>query len=239
MTGAQTFDAVRTDASGRMHGAAFGATALHETGFFRDREVFDALRETVLPRIIAVNEASRRLRVWCAACSTGQEAYSVALLLSESFAEKLAGWDVKIVATDIAADAVKYARGGLYRRAEVNRGLPARMLVKYFVRDGEDWEIAPQLRAMCEFREADMCVPHADTERFDLVLMRNVLLFLPEQEREAAFAMAHRRVAQWGVLLLGQAEQAEDSTRLFEAEYVHGRCFYRKAAKIEAERLAG
>src|SRR6185437_84934 len=231
MTGVENFAGLHSDAGGRVHGSAVGATALHETGFFRDREVFDALRESALPRLIEANGATRRLHVWCAACSTGQEAYSVAMLLRENLADELTEWGIRIVATDIADDAVEYARRGRYRRAEVNRGLPARLLVRYFVRDGEEWEVVPELRAMCEFRQTDVCHPNADTEQFDLVLMRNVLLFLPERDRAAAFEVAHRRMARHGVLVLGQAEQAEDSTDLFEPEYVSGCCFYRKAGK--------
>jgi len=231
MTGVENFAGLHSDAGGRVHGSAVGATALHETGFFRDREVFDALRESALPRLIEANGATRRLHVWCAACSTGQEAYSVAMLLRESLSDELAGWDIRIVATDISDDAVEYARRGRYRRAEVNRGLPARLLVRYFVRGGEEWEVVPELRAMCEFRRADVCRPNAATDQFDLVLMRNVLLFLPEQDRAAALETARLRMARHGVLMLGQAEQAEDSTKLFEAEYVGGCCFYRKAAR--------
>ncbi len=231
MTGMENFAGLHSDAGDRGRGAPVGATALHETGFFRDREVFDALLESALKRLIEANGATRRLRVWCAACSTGQEAYSVAMLLREYLADELAEWGIRIVATDIADDAVGYARRGRYRRAEVNRGLPARLLVRYFVRDGEEWEVVPELRAMCEFRQADVCHPTAATDQFDLVLMRNVLLFLPEQDRAAAFEAAHRRMARHGVLVLGQAEQAEDSTDLFEPEYVSGCCFYRKAGK--------
>ena len=219
--------ALRADAGARLHRSSTEATALHETGFFRDREMFDALRGTVLPRLIAANRAERRLRIWCAGCATGQEAYSVAILLRESFAEQLAGWDVKIVGTDQAGVAVEYAWRGRYRRAEVNRGLPAKMLVKYFAREDEEWEIVPELRAMCGFREADVCIPQAGGEIFDLVLMRNVLLFLSAQERGAAFANLSRRMAPHSVLALGQAEQAEDSTELFAAEYAQGCCFYR------------
>ena len=223
--------ALGADRSGRLHRSSAEATALHETGFFRDREMFEALREIVLPRLIAERAGQRRLRIWCAGVATGQEAYSVAMLLREHFAAALSGWDVTIVATDLAGEAVEYARRGRYRRAEVNRGLPARMLVRYFVRDEEEWEIAPELRSICEFREADVCVPTAGLEAFDLVMMRNVLLFLPMQERTAALTAAHRSMAPHGLLALGQAEQAEDSTDLFEAEYVQGCCFYRAVAK--------
>jgi len=200
-----------------------------ETSFFRDREMFEALREIVLPRMIALNADARRLRIWCAGCSTGQEAYSMSLLLREHFAGALAGWDVKVVATDLAEDAVDYARRGRYRRPEVNRGLTAKMLVKCFLREDEDWEIAPELRAICEFRQADVCEPMTGAEEFDLVLMRNVLLFLPSHERARAFENVRHRMDPSGVLVLGQAEQAEDLTNLFEADYLRGHNFYRLA----------
>ena len=194
--------------------------------------MFEALRETVLPRLIAANAGTGRLRIWCAGCSTGQEAYSVALLLREHFAEPLSAWDIRVIATDLAGEAVACAKRGRYKRAEVNRGLPARMLVKYFVRDDEEWEIAPELRALCEFRETSVCAPMGRAEEFDLVLMRNVLLLLSAPERAAAFANLHRNMAPHGVLALGQAEQAEDSTSLFETEYVHGYSFYRLSNRV-------
>ena len=101
------------------------------------------------------------------------------------------------------------------------------MLVKYFERDGEEWEVKPDLRARCEFREEDVCVPFAGTQQFDLVLMRNVLLFLSAQDRSAAFASVYRRMVPDGVLVLGHAEQAEDSTNLFEVEFGANCYFYR------------
>jgi chemotaxis protein methyltransferase CheR len=193
--------------------------------------MFDALRDLVLPRIIAANAQTRRLRVLCAGAATGQEAYSVAMLLHQHFAAQLAGWDMKIVATDRVAGAVEYARRGRYRRAEVNRGLPARLLVRYFTRDEEEWEVAAELRALCEFREEDVCLPPPNGQPVDLVLMRNVLLFLSAQERAAAFAAMHCQMAPHAALALGQAEQAEDSTDLFEPDLVQGYCFYRRTGR--------
>jgi len=193
--------------------------------------MFEALREVVLPRLIAERTDQRRLRIWCAGVATGQEAFSVAMLLREHFAAALNGWDVAIVGTDFTGEALEYARRGRYRRAEVNRGLPARMLVRYFVRDEDEWVIAPELPSMCEFHEADVCVPITGQEPFDLVMLRNVLLFLPTQERAAALSAVHHLMAPHSLLALGQAEQAEDSTDLFEAEYVQGCCFYRAATR--------
>lgn len=216
-----------SEVPGRLQRSSAEATALLETSFFRDRDVFEALRKTVLPQLISRNAEGRTLKVLCAGVSTGQEAYSMAMLLRSHLAEQLANWDVKISGIDLSAEALRYASRGRYRRAEVNRGLPARMLVRYFARNDEEWEVAHELRQICEFREADVRVPQPGQEKFDLVLMRNLLLFLSVQERAGTFAILHRQMASHGFLALGQAEQAEDSTDLFEPDYVGGYCFYR------------
>ena len=128
---------LRVDRTPQLHRAVAEAMTINETSFFRDGKPFDALREIILPHLIEENAAQRRLRIWSAASSTGQEAYSLAMLICEHFAE-LASWDVKIVGTDISRQVIEYAQRGRYRRMEVNRGLPARMLVKYLVRDGDE-----------------------------------------------------------------------------------------------------
>jgi chemotaxis protein methyltransferase CheR len=187
------------------------------------------LRETILPRLIAKNSAERRLRIWSAASSTGQEAYSLAMMICEHFPE-LAKWDVKIVGTDISQEVVEYAKRGRYRRFEVNRGLPARMLVKYLVRDGDEWEVTPRMRAMCEFRCVKLCSSLPKLPVFDLVLLRNVLLYFPQQDRGCVFDDVYRQMVPDGYLLLGAAEQAEDSTSLFQAEFTRDCYFYRPVA---------
>src|SRR5215469_3929717 len=141
-----------------LHRAVAEAMTINETSFFRDVRPFDLLRETILPRLVESRRGERRLRIWSAASSTGQEAYSLAMLITEHLPE-IAHWDVKIVGTDISRQVVEYARKGRYRRLEVNRGLPARMLLKYMTRDGEEWEVQPKIRAMCEFQCANLCGP--------------------------------------------------------------------------------
>jgi chemotaxis protein methyltransferase CheR len=221
---------LRLDQSPQLHRAVAEAMTINETSFFRDRAVFNVLRESILPRLIEANSAEKRLRIWSAAASTGQEAYSVAMLLCEHFPH-LASWDVKIVGTDVARPVIDYARRGRYRRLEVNRGLPARMLVKYFERDGEEWEVAPRLRGMCEFQYANLCGPLPILPTFDLVLLRNVLLYFTSADRNSVLRSAHRQMARNGYLVLGAAEQAEDSTTLFQTEF-SGECyFYRPAAR--------
>jgi chemotaxis protein methyltransferase CheR len=219
---------LRVDRTTHLHRAVAEAMTINETSFFRDGRPFDVLRETILPRLIERNSAEKKLRIWSAASSTGQEAYSLAMLVCEYFPE-LANWDVKIVGTDLSREVIEYARRGRYRRLEVNRGLPARMLVKYLARDGDEWEVAARVRAMCEFRCVNLCAPLAKLPVFDLVMLRNVLLHFPQQERGCVFHEVYRQMTPGGYLLLGAAEQAEDSTDLFQAEFAKDCYFYRPA----------
>lgn len=232
MVGASTLEdfvsLLRIDRTPQLHRAVAEAMTINETSFFRDGKPFDALRETILPHLVERNWAQRKLRIWSAACSTGQEAYSVAMLIREHFAE-LASWDVKIVGTDLSRPVIDYAQRGRYRRIEVNRGLPARMLVKYLARNGEEWEVAPELRAMCQFQCANLCAALPKLPVFDLIMLRNVLLYFPQQDRSCVFSDVYRQIAPSGYLLLGAAEQAEDSTNLFQAEFAKDCYFYRPA----------
>jgi chemotaxis protein methyltransferase CheR len=219
-------EVLRADKESQLHRAVAEAMTINETSFFRDRLPFEMLRETVLPELIARRAKERRLRIWSAACSTGQEAYSVAMLLREDFPE-LAEWDVKIIGTDISRQVVEVARRGRYRRIDVNRGLPVRMLVKYLERDGEEWVMSAGVQGMCEFAEGNLCGRLPKLPVFDLVLLRNVLLYFPRQERGRVFSEARRSMAADGYLLLGNAEQAEDSTKLFEVQFASSCYVYR------------
>jgi chemotaxis protein methyltransferase CheR len=217
---------LRVDPTTHLHRAVAEAMTINETSFFRDVRPFEMLRSVAIPELMRQKQAERTLRVWCAACATGQEAYSVAMLLLEHFPE-LQDWDVKIIGTDLSQIVLEYARRGRYRRNEVNRGLPAKMLVKYFERRAEEWEVSTQVRALCEFECANLCAPLPPLPVFDLVLLRNVLLYFPEQDRSCVFADVHGRMNPRGFLLLGNSEQAEDSTDLFEMEFASDSYFYR------------
>jgi chemotaxis protein methyltransferase CheR len=219
---------LRTNQPTHLHRAVAEAMTINETAFFRDHKMFEVLRDTILPRLIEANSSQRELRIWSAASSTGQETYSLAMLLCEYFAD-LADWDVKIVGTDTSPQVIEYARRGRYRRLEVNRGLAVRMLVKYLAHDGEEWEVAPKLRSMCDFQYANLCAPLPELPIFDLVLLRNVLLYFPRESRSSVFRSVHRQMAPGGYLVLGTSEQAEDSTNLFQAEFVRECYFYRPA----------
>ena len=209
-----------------LHRAVAEAMTVNETSFFRDVTPFEMLREVIFPRLIEQRAKERTLRIWSAASSTGQEAYSMAMLIAEHFPD-LAQWDVKIIGTDISRQVVDFAQKGRYRRLDVNRGLPARMLLKYMERKGEEWEVNARLRSLCQFQYANLCAPLSLLPGFDLVLLRNVLLYFSQQDRRALFTEIHRKLAAHGYLVLGNAEQAEDSTHLFEVEFAANCYFYR------------
>ena len=221
---------LKVDRTTQLHRAVAEAMTINETSFFRDLRPFEMLRETILPRLIEQRRHSRRLRIWSAASSTGQEAYSIAMLIEEHF-PLLAAWDVKVIGTDISRYVVNYAQQGRYRRLEVNRGLPAKMLLKYLTRHDEEWEVAARIRSMCEFQYANLCEPLPKLPVFDLVLLRNVLLYFPPQDRSYLFREVYRQMAPDGCLVLGNAEQAEDSTDLFEVEFASNSYCYRPVAR--------
>jgi len=221
---------LRVDRPAHLHRAVAEAMTINETSFFRDVKPFEALRLTVLPNLIEQRQDVRRLRIWSAASSTGQEAYSVAMMLVEHFPE-LARWDVKIIGTDISRSVVDYAKRARYRRLEVNRGLRARFLMKYFERDGEEWEVCARVRSLCEFQLANLCAPLPPLPQFDLVMLRNVLLYFPQEDRTCVFSDVYRQMQAKGYLVLGNAEQAEDSTNMFQTEFGSECYFYRPVGK--------
>jgi chemotaxis protein methyltransferase CheR len=212
---------LRANQPQHLHRAVAEAMTINETSFFRDVKPFHLLERQVLPWLIEQRRPQRRLRIWSAASSTGQEAYSLAMLLTDRFPET-ASWDVQIIGTDISQRVVEYARQGRYRKLEVNRGLPAAMLVRYFTRDNEEWLIDSSLRAMCRFQCLNLCAPGSPLPTFDLVLMRNVLLYFSQGDRSIAFRSVHRNLAPDGYLLLGNSEQADESTDLFKVEFSEG-----------------
>jgi chemotaxis protein methyltransferase CheR len=223
---------LRTNRPIHLHRAVAEAMTVNETSFYRDVKTFDLLRTKILPELIERKRTERRLRIWSAASSTGQEAYSVGMLLLEHLPET-AYWDIQILGTDISQRVVEYAQEGRYRRLEVNRGLPIRMLLKYMTRDEEEWEVHPRLRAMCEFRQLNLCSALPQLPVFDLVLLRNVLLYFSQRDRSHVFGAIHRQMDQDSCLLLGNAEQAEESTNLFVAEFASDSFFYRPCKEVE------
>ncbi len=187
--------------------AVVEAMAINETSFFRDQKPFELLRHKLLPRLIENRTRERKLRFWSAACSSGQEAYSLAMLIRYHFPE-LAGWRIEIIGSDIHADMIRRAQIGRYHRIEINRGLPARLLLQYFTRDGEEWKVAPEVRAMCCFQQKNIVHALPSLDRFDGVLMRNVLFYFPEETQKRILQNTRAALNADGFLMLGSSEQA-------------------------------
>ena len=152
------------------------AMTTNETFFFRDRTPFDNFRNVMLPRLMEARAARRRIRIWCTACSTGQEPYSLAMILDEE-ARKIAGWRIDVLGTDIARSVLDVAREGLYSQFEVQRGLPISMLLRYFQQKGERWQVVEHLRSRVQFEERNLISDFRDFGRFDVIFCRNVLIY--------------------------------------------------------------
>jgi chemotaxis protein methyltransferase CheR len=189
------------------------AMTINETSFFRDSRPFELLKTDLLPRLIEARRHVRTLRFWSAACSSGQEAYSLAMMMMEHF-PILAGWNIRIEGTDICAEVVERARAGRYHRIEINRGLPARFVVRYFDHAGKDWVAKEEVRKMCNFRQANLCGPqlpfHRADDRFDAILLRNVMLYFSQETRRTLLNNIHRLLPSDGVMFLGSSEQPVD-----------------------------
>jgi len=217
---------LRTDRPAHLHRAVAEAMTVTETSFFRDPRLFDTLRASILPTLIRLRSSTRRLRIWSAACSTGQEAFSLAILL-DHLLPRLADWDIQIVGTDISRSAIDYAQRGHFRSSEIHRGLTTQLLAQHFTPHDDEWLIAPRLSALCHFRVANLCEPLPPLPRFDLILLRNVLLYFSPVDRTTVLTAMHHQLTLDGCLVLGDSEQAEDSTTLFQPQVIDDTYLYR------------
>lgn len=202
------------------------ALTTNETSFFRDIHPFEALRDEVFPRLMEARRSTRRLHVWCAAASTGQEPFTIAMTARESFPE-LATWDFKIVGTDLCEAVLERAREGLYRQHEVNRGLPATMLVKYFDRRGVDWQIKPELRRIVEFKKLNLIEPWPPLGAPDVVFIRNVLIYFDVATKRGILEKLRNTMAPDGALFLGGAETTMNLDDGFERVQAGKAAYYR------------
>jgi chemotaxis protein methyltransferase CheR len=191
------------------------AMTTNETFFFRDRIPFDHVRDTVLPALIAARARERRIRIWCTAASTGQEPYSLAMTLA-AMADRLTGFRVDILATDIAGDVLERANAGVYSQFEVQRGLPIQLLLKHFSQVGEMWQIAPALCAMVQFRPLNLLNDFTPLGTFDLVFCRNVLIYFDQETKTGVLNRLVRQMPADGYLVLGAAETVIGLTDAFK-----------------------
>lgn len=186
-----------------------------ESSFFRDHHPFEAIRRIVIPDLVNRRRTERRLNIWCAACSHGQEPYSVAMLLREHFPE-LATWSVTLIASDISRDVLERARLARYNQIEANRGLPAALLMRYFEQHGTDWQLQPTVRKMVDFREINLAQPWPTLPPMDLILIRNVMIYFDVPTKKLILGRIARLLQPDGYLLLGGAETTFNLDDSFE-----------------------
>ena len=191
-----------------LHDQVAEAMTTNETSFFRDTHPFESLRETVIPELIERNKGLRTLRIWSAGCATGQEPYSIAMLLREDFPALLTTWSVQILATDVSATVLAQATAGRYGQLEVNRGLPARLLVKYFRRDGLHWFIDESIRSMVTFERQNLFSAAWIPPPMDIVFLRNVAIYFSESGKMETLKRVRTALRPGGYLLLGASETA-------------------------------
>jgi chemotaxis protein methyltransferase CheR len=191
------------------------AMTTNESFFYRDKIPFDQFREVIVPSLIKARAAQRRIRIWCAAASTGQEPYSLAMILKE-MAVPLAGWRTEIIATDLSNEVLEKARAGLYSQFEVQRGLPIQMLMKYFTQAGETWQISPEIKAMVQFRPLNLLSDFSQLGKFDVVFCRNVLIYFDQATKVGVFERLARVTETDGYLVLGAAETVVGLTEVFK-----------------------
>jgi chemotaxis protein methyltransferase CheR len=181
------------------------AMTTNETFFFRDRAPFDNFCQVILPHLVKARAAQRSIRIWCAACSTGQEPYSLAMILDEQV-RKLGGWNIDILATDIASHVLDVAREGVYSQFEVQRGLPISMLLRYFQQKGDRWQVVEHLRSRVRFEEGNLISNFTDRGRFDVIFCRNVLIYFDVPTKRTVLDRLRHCLDDDGYLVLGAAE---------------------------------
>ena len=215
--------------------AVIEAMTTNETFFFRDRGPFDQFRDAMLPTLLKRRLSKRQIRIWCAGCSTGQEPYSLAMILDGL--PQFIGWIVEIVATDINSEVISRAKNGLYYPFEVQRGLPGQMLVKHFHQSGTQWRISQTMRNRVQFRVLNLLAPFAGPDTFDIVFCRNVLIYFDRQTKQAVLDRLSLSLAHDGYLVLGAAETMLGLRKSF-APLDGARGIYIKVAKGEPVRAA-
>jgi len=203
------------------------AMTTNETSFFRDPNTFDALRTSLLPELESLRRDRRTLRIWSAGCSTGQEAYSLAMLLDSHFGQRMKDWEIDLLGTDIADKVLQRARAGQYSQLEVNRGLPAQMLMRHFKKKSSSWHLSDTIRSRVRFQQMNLMSLSVGLGQFDLILCRNVLIYFDTRTRQKVLASLHRRLRPDGYLILGAAEVIHGLTDLFERTQREGAICHR------------
>jgi chemotaxis protein methyltransferase CheR len=191
------------------------AMTTNETFFFRDKMPFDHLKDTMLPAVLQARAARRALRIWCAASSTGQEPYSIAMCL-KGMGAALAGWKIDIVATDLSHGVLEKSKAGIFSQFEVQRGLPIQLLVKHFTQVGDMWQLNADIRSMVQHRQLNLLQDFGHLGAFDIIFCRNVLIYFDQDTKAGIFERMSRLVEGDGFLVLGAAESVVGITDAFK-----------------------
>jgi chemotaxis protein methyltransferase CheR len=215
------------------------AMTTNETFFFRDKTPFDHFRDAIMPEILHARAGRRSIRIWCAAGSTGQEPYSLAMCLKEMGAA-LAGWRVEILATDLSQEVLEKSKAAIYSQFEVQRGLPIQLLVKYFTQSGETWQVKPELRAMVQHRQLNLLHDFSQLGIFDVIFCRNVLIYFDQDTKISVLRRLAKAAEPDGFLVLGAAETVVGLCEAFRP-HSERRGLYRSSMQhtVSIKRMAG
>ena len=200
---------------------------MNETSFFRDAHPFEQLKKTIIPSdLVEKNASSKTIRLWCAASSSGQEPYSIAMVIREHFPH-LSDWNITMVATDISEEMLTKCRSGEYSQLEVNRGLPAKTLVRFFERNGAVWKASPELRDMIQFKRLNLTTEWPYLGKFDIVFIRNVLIYFDQKTKSDILRRMHTVMQPEGYLFIGSAETIIGLGAPFRREGIDATVCYR------------
>ncbi|MBD2297871.1 protein-glutamate O-methyltransferase CheR [Nostoc sp. FACHB-190] len=209
-----------------LHIQAIEALVTNETSFFRDTYPFEALKQLVLPELIKKRRIERSLNIWCAACSHGQEPYSIAILLREYF-PLLANWSVKIIASDFSGKVLERAKAGRYNQLEIKRGLPKNLRDRYFKLLDNEWQIQDEIRQKIEFRQMNLVHPWAVLPQIDIIMLRNVLIYFDINTKKNLLTKVRQQLNPDGYLFLGSGETTINLHQSFERVQFDKSIFYR------------
>jgi chemotaxis protein methyltransferase CheR len=201
---------------GELHGQAVEALLIQETSFFRDRYPFDALQVSVLPALIQSRSSRRSIHIWSAGCSTGQEPYSIAMLIRESFPE-LATWTIRLIASDFSMRSLERAEQGRYTNLEISRGLSPHLRDRYFHQIEQFWQVKDEIRQMVEFRQLNLIHPWSALPEMDVIFLRNVLIYFDRDTKRSILDKTQSVLKEDGYLFLGSGETTSYLNSGFEA----------------------
>ena len=226
---------LRTSRPGKIHERILDAITINETSFFRDGKPFDALENTLIPKLVSSGALSDGLNIWCAACSSGQEPYSIAMLIKDCFPH-LGGAPVKIIGTDVSGSMLERARVGQFNDHEIGRGLPEQMRNRYFRKNATHWQANDELRSMVEFQKINLINSWPVLPGMHIVFLRNVLIYFSTEHKMQILRKVRKVLHPDGFLVLGACDLVPDMQSLFIRERIDdGSVFYRSGADPETK----